>query len=130
MKADKLIQGFTDLKWNAEIAERVVEKFDGFDEFNRSLVFMRIANELDEVIAGDILFEPEKRRMNKIRGLPSCGKLAAALGKPDLAKEVIEVYQDVPKSGIPEELMSTHSGPYLLALCLINLVSGRSCCSV
>jgi (p)ppGpp synthase/HD superfamily hydrolase len=114
-EADKLIKGFTNFRWNAEIAEQVVEEFDGFDEFKRSLVFMRIANELDEAITGDILFEPEKRRMNKVRGLPSCGKLAAALGKPELAKEIIEVFQAIPESDLPEELVSQRSGPYLLA---------------
>jgi (p)ppGpp synthase/HD superfamily hydrolase len=111
--ADQLVEAYTAFMWNADVAERLVQEIHGLDEVPRSVVLMRIANELEEAITEDILFEPKIRRSGKARCLPYCSQLAEALGRQELAQEIIEVVQDISKSHVPDELITERSGSYL-----------------
>ena len=111
--AEILVRRYTDFKWGAKIAERLIQETHGLDEIGRSVILMRIANELEEAITGDILFEPEMRRKVKARCLPYCSQLAEALDWHELAEEIIEVFQALPEYDVPEELVTEHPRPYL-----------------
>jgi len=112
-EAEALIEQYTTFRWNEDVASQLVEKIDRMEEGERAVIMIRIANELEEAITGDILFEPEERRSAKAMCLSYCGQLAKALNQSEISEEIEDVIGRMDENSIPEELMTQDAGSYL-----------------
>lgn len=110
---ENLIWRYTSLRWNSKAASLLVSRIHDLHEKDRTVVFMRIANELEEAVTSDILFEPQGRRSRKAVCLSYCSQLAEALDRTDLAREIVEVFGTVSGNDMPAELITNRSASYI-----------------
>ena len=88
-EVEEYIASYTELKWNQEAARSIYDKLDSLNQFEREVVLIRLANELEDYLDLGILFCGIKKRTQA--GYFSSGEnilsaIAQKLGFPKLAE--------------------------------------------
>lgn len=106
---DELIRQYTDLPWNyPDDIEKYCKQASMHDARMRKLILLSLANELDDHMDGG------EALTGKHTDPPwNCVDLARAMGYPELAGELAEVFESSRDSQYPEVVLTGKKGSYL-----------------
>ena len=91
--AEELVYRYTFFPWNARAIESLPNRVPGMSRIERNLVFMRLANELQEGADASLLYCAAQRRLLKTSYLRLSVKVAEAMQMRDLAGEPEESHR-------------------------------------
>jgi len=113
--AEALAARYVAFTWNSETVDSLSNKISELSEEERAIVFMRLANELEEVAYRDLLYDCEIRRCERLGCLSSCFDIARALGQPELANEIQERCREIQTLHVADSLLSQNLASYTLS---------------
>lgn len=113
--AEALVARYVAFTWDSETAASLSNKISELSEEERAIVFMQLANELEEVAYHDLLYDCEIRRCERLSCLSSCIDIARALGQPELGNEIQERYREIQTLHVADGLLSQNLASYTLA---------------
>ena len=108
---DTLTRLYSEFEWKPQTVATIPQRLASMTGTERDVVFLRVANELEEAINLDLLFYENVRRQKKLALLNACSDIADGLGYPAMAREVREAYvvlvhADVAGMPVPEHAYS------------------------
>lgn len=85
---EEYVARYTELSWNHQVARSIYDKLDCLNQFEREVVLIRVANELEDYLDLGVLFCGTKKRIQAgyhSSGENIVGDIAQKLGFPELA---------------------------------------------
>ena len=108
-EVESLVATYTSILWNpSTIPSLTARRLDTMSAEEREVMFMRIANEIDE--SWEFAFYINAIRDERVESLRLCVELARRLGGPDLAHEVDEAYVRLRSRAVPPEFLRSRGG--------------------
>jgi (p)ppGpp synthase/HD superfamily hydrolase len=101
-EAEELVRAFSDTRWSQQSIQHMLGRAESLSSLERDVIYLRIANEMEEAVGLDLLYYAEQRRYEKEALLADCVDLANLLSLPALAQEVAETHRilsEIPHPG-------------------------------
>lgn len=116
LEVEDLISGYDDLAWSPKAIATLAQAPDQFNERDRHLVLMRLANELEDHLDLGVLYcNNFEQRLEYLRqSRDNMIRLAEALGYPVLASHLAQVFEDCLTTQVDPELRAEKDISYLL----------------
>ena len=89
-EVEEYIASYSELRWDQQVARSIYDKLDSLSQFEREVILIRLANELEDYLDLGILFCGIKKRTQAgyhSSGENIVGDIAQKLGFPDLADD-------------------------------------------
>lgn len=114
---EELIARYTAFRWTKKTIPVIRERLDELNPTERTVLLIRLANELEDHLDLGILYcvDAERRLQNISSRLHVSIEMAAGLGFPTLATALEGVFRDVVATQVPVELRGQHSSSFVLA---------------
>jgi (p)ppGpp synthase/HD superfamily hydrolase len=105
-QVESLVAAYTELGWNREILARTLARDEAFEPFERDVLRIRLANELDDHLDLDVLYGAARReRLEYLAdATPGLSALARQLGHAPLAQAFEDVAAACGDARIPASL--------------------------
>ena len=87
-EAEEIVYRYTQFQWNARVIDSLGKQLPKLSQDERIVIFMRLANELEEGADARLLYCAEETRLLKANYLGMCVDVAKAIGMHDLAAEL------------------------------------------
>ena len=102
-EVEQLVARYAALKWNRSTMPAVSAALNAYDAVGRTIVLMRLANEVEENLDAGVLYLPdaERRRQADQPIVPILVTMAEDLGNPVLASELARVFEETTSATIP-----------------------------
>jgi (p)ppGpp synthase/HD superfamily hydrolase len=115
-EVEALIQAYDRLPWRSpEAVAAHVRELDGASSTTRSVLLMRLANELEDYLDLGMAFRGRKTTRQR---LEACGRqmaeLAGRLGSTQLAEELRQAFADYTEASLPAAVLRGHRDAYEL----------------
>ncbi|HEY4909271.1 MAG TPA: HD domain-containing protein [Methylomirabilota bacterium] len=116
-EVEQLVAEYTRLPWRAKTIAALADDVDSLTEEQRSVLLIRLANEVDDHQDQGLLYVREvAHRQEFIRtALRPCVGIAERLGYPALAAELARVFEETMTGEIPATLQGPGDESFLLA---------------
>lgn len=112
-RVELLIHGYHVLGWTAEVAREAVGAIGALDDVSRSVLLIRIANELDDAVDGGLRVSGKQRlRVHDREVRDATARLAEALGGPSFGELVRRTLDGDDAASVPPELILDHVGSH------------------
>jgi len=100
------VAGYSNLNWSAHAPAAILEGIDALGPFDREVLLMRLANELEECLDLGILYcGVEKQRIASSDSVgPLMIQMAELLGFPDFALQLGDAFMETARAEIPPSL--------------------------
>lgn len=103
-EAENYISCYTRLKVNPETASSILDSIETLDELGRRVMFIRLANDLEECLDLSLVYLGDSKRQQKL-GLRTFWVTASnKLGCPVLASEFTRELCEIDSTQVPEQL--------------------------
>lgn len=115
-EAERLVAGYHHLPWDAAAISAYASQIQPESDTQRTLLFMRLANELDEHLDGSPLYCRNKNnRLERIKEVgPEVVALANKLGHAELAIELQETFADCMAQNIASTIPIPRANSHLI----------------
>ena len=91
-EGEHLVAAYNALSWRAADRPGFLGRLDRLTEAERTAAFMRVANELEELLDGGFLYCSERRQEDMAASIAACGTVCRALDLPEIWAEMEETY--------------------------------------
>ena len=91
-EAEAIVHSYTKFSWNARVIGSLPKQLSSLSRDERNIIFIRLANELEEGVDVSLLYCAAETRMLKASYLGLCVDVAKAMGMQNLAAELEECH--------------------------------------
>ncbi len=114
-EAERLVASYHSLPWRrSEDRPALLRRLGDLQEDERTAVFIRMANELEEVLDGAFLYCGAARQEDMKNAVVACGEICRVLDMPDIGAEIEETYRRYSAAKPAAVLATARNGSYLL----------------
>ena len=89
-EVERLVAGYHTLPWRGGERPKLLSRLDRLTEDERATAFLRVANELENMVDGGLHYCSASRQETLARSIADCEPVCQALGKPELWAEIEE----------------------------------------
>jgi len=105
-EVEDLVARYTLLEWNGQDIRDIHARIDAISPEERSVLVIRLANELEDHLDAGILYcrDAERRKDHLRSSLYLCVEMAERLGIPELASQLSQTFQQTLTASVPPSL--------------------------
>jgi hypothetical protein len=92
-EAEAIVYRYTRFQWNARVIDALKKQLPDLSQDEQTVIFMRLANEVEEGADASLLYCTEETRLLKANYLGMCVDVATAMGMQQLAFELESCHQ-------------------------------------